>query len=540
MIVPERNNLFQPPLLFENREERMRLRIFCLALMFSLSSYGIITYKCLGLSHAGFNVYVDPENTTVRVGRTFSVNITVSQVSSPGIYAFGLKLLYDNSLLEPVSAEIPTDHFLKSTLSPEGVFIIDPGTINKTKGTVSFAATLIGNEPAKTGNGTLARIEFVVMTSGNSTLIIGDSAIREPKFVDGDGNTISDQSFSISNGYVEGLPLPPPTIPPPPPEPGKQTLTFNFMGMYGYVTFPEEYRAEDIITHTVIVAAEPEGVHLNYFRLNISCDTSLRKQILYNETIENQYLQESWTLNETIELAIPEDAYGKLECIIEAETYKQFTACDSALQFDTTTIVTVTYEELQTAYEELLGQYNKTVTELEQMMIMYKQLNTTYQKLLSEQNTTLQQLNYWMSAHESLNKTYNQLLQDYVSLNMSYTLLQDNYEQLETDYNELSEKDDSLNSTYIKLEQSYTNLTLSIDKLEHNFAELQTKYDNLYEAYDSLNSTYYAVLTEYDELKLEENPSALDLLMSRTLWYTFATTTVAACAYIIYSAEKKK
>lgn len=508
--------------------------------MLSLSSYGIITYKCLGLSHVGFNVYVDPQNTTARVGHTFSVNVTVPRVSSPGIYAFGLKLLYNNSLLEPISAEIPTDHFLKPTLSPDGVFIIDSGTIDKTKGTVSFAATLIGSEPAKTGNGTLARIEFVVMTSGNSTLVIGDGAIGEPKFVDEDGNMISNQNFSISNGYVEGLPLPPPTIPPPAPEPGKQTLTFNFMGIYGYVTFPEECHAKDIITHGVIIAAEPDGVHLSYFKLNISCNTSLGKQTLYNETIENQDLRESWALNKTIELAIPEDAYGKLDCIIETETYRQFTACDSALQLGTTTITIVTYEELQTAYQELLSQYNTTVNQLEQWITMYQQLNTTYQTLLGEQDTTLQQLSYWMSSYESLNKTYNQLLQSHVSLNTSYSLLQADYEQLETDYNALSENYDLLNSTYRTLEQNCTDLMLSIEELEHQFAVLQRKYDDLSENYDSLNSTYYAVLTEYDELKLEGNPSALDLLMSRTLWYTFATTTIAACAYIIYSAEKKK
>jgi len=560
-----------------------------------LLSSGILTHTCLGLSHSGFIVYIDPQSSSTRVNQIFSINITISNVSAPGLWAYEFKLYYNNSLLEPLSVKIPDDHFLKPTLSPDGIFIIDPGTINQTEGTVSFIATLLGSEPGKTGSGTLANITFVIITSGKSTLRIGGYTSSEPKFADGNGNPIPSCEYSIIDGYVEGLPPPPPPIPPPPPTPGKQTIAFNFMGIYGYLTFPEECHPTDIITHELIVAAEPEGIHLNYFKLNISCNTSLGQKTLYNETIENRDLPETWILNKTIRLTIPGDAYGKIRCIIETETYRRFTTCDGAIDLHTTYIRTVTYEELQAAYQELLNQHNATVKELERWVAEYQKLNSTYHELLSlynttvdelqhwqneyqklnhtyhellnQYNTTLEQLNYWIAEYGKLNNTYNQLQKNYASLNSSYQKLQmdynslkssydsleasyrslnssynsleTNYESLQAKYNELLEKYNSLNSTYQELKTNYTNLAVSFEELKFDLILLQAKYDSLLGNYNSLNSTYYALLEEFETLKSRNNALVRELWMTRALWFIFLATTTATTVYIIYLTKKK-
>jgi hypothetical protein len=576
--------------------ERMYHKIFAIALASALLSCGVVAHTCLGLAHNGFTVYMNPQNSSARVGHTFSINITISNVSSPGLWAYEFKLYYNKSLLEPLSARIPADHFLKPALSPDGIFIINPGTINQTEGTVSFAATLTGPELGKTGTGTLANITFMVMTTGKSALRIGGNMTGEPKFVDGNGDAIPADNYSLIDGYAEGLPLPPPPIPPPPQTSGKQTLTFNFMGIYGYLTFPDECHPKDVIDLGLIVAAEPEGIHLNYFRLNISCNTSLGQKTLHNETIENKDLPETWTLNQTIKLTIPSDSYGKVYCSIETETYRQFTTCDSAIGLYTTYIRTVTYEELQAYYQELLNRHNATVKELEHWITEYQKLNgtytelsslynttfnelqlwqteyqklnNTYHDLMNQYNTTIEQLNNWISKYQTLNSTYNQLQQNYSSLNSSYqnlqtvytalkssydsleanysslnltyNLLKNNYDSLQERYNVLLEKFTSLNSTHQELSVNYTLLIKNFDGLKYNLTLLQAKYDNLTSIYSTLNSTYSALLEEFKNLESRNDALTRELWLTRLLWFTFLAVAVAATVYIVYLLKKTK
>lgn len=520
--------------------EGMHRKILVIALAFALSSYGILAHTCLGLSHSVFNVYINPQNISARVGHTFSINVTISNVSSLGLWAYEFKLYYNKSLLEPISAKIPADHFLKPTLSPDNIFIFNPGTINQTEGTISFAVTLIGPEPGKTGTGTLANITFTVITSGESTLKIGGNMMGEPKFVDGDGSIIPAYNYSLTEGYVDGLPVPPPPIPPPPQTSGKQTLTFDFMGMYGYLTSPEECHPKDAIEYKLIVAADPDGIHLNYFRIDISCNTSFGLKLLYNKTIENKDLPETWVLNDTIKLTIPSDAYGKVRCLIETETYRQFTTCDSAMEFYTTYIRMVTYEELQASHQELLNRYNATVKELEHWITEYQKLNNTYnqlQKNFASLNSSYQQL---QTDYASLKSSYDSLAGSYYSLNFTYYSLKSNYDSLQERYNELLEKFTSLNSTYQELSDNYTLLVKDFDILKYNLTLLQAKYDNLTSSYNTLNSTYSVLLEEFKALESRNDALIRELWLTRVLWFTFLAIAVVAAVYVVYIVRKAK
>lgn len=490
-------------------------------LMFISCLSSAVTRPGFGFEHTGFTVYVNPQHNSARVNNVFSINVSITNVSELGLWAYEFKLYYDKSLLEPLSAEIPADHFLEPTLSPSNILIVDPGTINQTEGTVSFAALLISPEPGKTGSGTLANITFVVIAPGECTLRIGGHAADEPNFFDGNGDLIPSSEYSIAEGYFEGIPPPPLPIPPPTPKAGWETVAFDFMGIYGYLTFPEECHPNDTLTHQFILAAEPDGIHVNHFRINISCNTSSEDVILYAEVmIQNEDLPEGWSLNKSMILTIPSDAYGKLYCVIEANTYKRFATCDSALRLYTTRIRTMTYEELLEAYSHLLNQYNVTVEELNHWLAEYQELNSTYNGLLADYNSL-------KSAYQSLEASYN-------SLNSSYNSLRNDYGSLQVDYNNLLNALNLLNSTYMELFSNHTDLISDFELLQDKLDSLQTSYDNLLNSYDSLNSTYHTLLNECERLRSTNDILMNEIRNAKALWGILLATTMTATASTIY------
>ena len=404
-----------------------------------------------------------------------------------------------------------------------------------------------------------------------------------------DGNAVPSTNYFIIDVYTEGSTQPPPPTSPVPQKPGSQTLTFIFYRICGHLTFPDECHPGDTTTHELFVAVEHGGIHLNFFKLNLSCNTTSCQETLYTETIENQDLPETWVLNETIKLNVPADANGKVHCIIDTETC---TTYHSKIEFDTTDIRTLTYEELQTAYNNLLGQYNTALQELEHWKAEYRNLNSSYNNLsglynaavdelqhwkteyqnlnssynnlVSQYNAALTQLNQWISQFNVLNGTYNDLLENYsslnsnyqklqsdyntlktsydslntnfLSLNSSYNSLQENYSMILSKYNDLLVKYNSLNSTYQQLNLNYTILVQSNQELTYNLTSLQAKYDNLSTSYDLLNSTYYTLMQETENLKTLERK----LWLTIVLLITVIAVAIAVAVCVIYSIKKNE
>jgi hypothetical protein len=141
-------------------------------------------------------VSINPPEVTMRFGREASVNITLTNVGSPGIYSFEFKIYYNNTLLNATSAQIPEDQLLKPS-KPGNIFIVDPGTINQDQGFVSFAATLLRDESGKTGSGPLATVTFKSFARGNGTL-----EIRDLTLVDPNATPIPQSEYSVENGLV--------------------------------------------------------------------------------------------------------------------------------------------------------------------------------------------------------------------------------------------------------------------------------------------------------------------------------------------------
>jgi hypothetical protein len=146
------------------------------------------------------SVNVVSSATTVGLGQTVTVNVTITNVGAPGIYGYQLQLTYNNTLLNATSATIPSDHMLKPTI-PTNIFTVDPGTINQSEGYVTFALTMLGTEAGKTGSGTLVTVTFTGLLLGTSTV---DLPNAELIVVDVDTQPIS--GYTINPTTLQVIP----------------------------------------------------------------------------------------------------------------------------------------------------------------------------------------------------------------------------------------------------------------------------------------------------------------------------------------------
>jgi hypothetical protein len=157
-----------------------------------LSSTILMATLVLQVSAQGPTINIDPSSIEVNIGETFTVTINITNVEAPGIYAYELKVYYNNTLLNATAASYPSGHFL-----PAPNFEVPP-EINNTKGSVLFGVTRLGDVPGSTGSGVLATIQFTGIGVGVSSLELKDVSLLDP-----DGN---DVSFSVNNGTVTIVP----------------------------------------------------------------------------------------------------------------------------------------------------------------------------------------------------------------------------------------------------------------------------------------------------------------------------------------------
>lgn len=148
-------------------------------------------------------VGVTPATVDVQLGQEITVNITVTGMTAPGMYSYELVLHYNNTLLNATDSEIPPDQFLKPSLDPANIYVVLPGAINQTQGIVSFAVTLMMDEPGKTGSGTLGTVTFKGLAMGTANLVL---PADELTLVDPDTNEIPQTSYDIASGVINIIP----------------------------------------------------------------------------------------------------------------------------------------------------------------------------------------------------------------------------------------------------------------------------------------------------------------------------------------------
>jgi hypothetical protein len=134
----------------------------------------IVTMGACSAYGASTVVQVNPLVTNIGVGKTFNINITVTDVNL--LYAWQFKLYYLNTIVNCIN--ITEGPFLSSGGS---TFFISNVTnnFNSTHGRVSAACTLTGPGRSANGTGILARLFFNTLSEGSSNLDLGDTKLSD-------------------------------------------------------------------------------------------------------------------------------------------------------------------------------------------------------------------------------------------------------------------------------------------------------------------------------------------------------------------------
>lgn len=142
----------------------------------------------------------------VGIGEDVTINVTITNMPSPGLFAYEFRILYNPTLLNATTAEIPASHFLTPVIATGNFIAVDQGTITPTNSSVSFAGSLLNPEAGKTGNGTLAKITFKALAAGNASLVISGLTIANPIFLDPTATPYSTSDYQLLSGSVQLVP----------------------------------------------------------------------------------------------------------------------------------------------------------------------------------------------------------------------------------------------------------------------------------------------------------------------------------------------
>jgi PKD repeat protein len=145
-------------------------------------------------------VFVDPPSQYVELGDSFTVNVSITDVSN--LFGYEFDLYYPNNFINGTGSVIQGD-FLKSDGVDTAFFVINfTDNYNATYGLVEVVCVRMGSVPGVNGNGTLATISFKSLALGISIpLHLADVFLS-----DSNAALISNQDF---DGTVSVFPLSP-------------------------------------------------------------------------------------------------------------------------------------------------------------------------------------------------------------------------------------------------------------------------------------------------------------------------------------------
>ena len=287
-------------------------------------------------------------------------------------------------------------------------------------------------------------------------------------------------------------------------------VSFHSIGVTINLTFPEEAHPTDSITHNITITTNT-ALTLQNFTLVIKAHVNSSWQDLKKTTITGFSLVENQILPISIPSTVPQNTNGKLYCLIYALTDQ--IAAPSSYTLYTTSVRTLTYNELLSAHDQLLANYSALLNE-------YDALQANYTAILADYQTLLESYNKLSVNYGTLNITYNDLLVNYALLNSStYNSLLGDYNALRSDYN-------SLNSTHANLRANYTSLEADFNLLNQNCTALKQNYSILED--------------EVNDLHQRINASDAELTQTKIMMTLFIGTSIASLLLVAYIKRRKK
>jgi hypothetical protein len=186
----------------KDRFERFLLHIFLVLYVF-LFMVPLSTFE--SLAQAGYaTVAVSPPSITANIGQSFSVDVTVTNVTdSSGLYGWEFKLKWTVSMLNV--SNIAEGPFLKSG----GGSTFFSNSIDNAGGHMIADCTLEGPVNGVRGSGILAAITFHVMGAGQSALNLYNATLLDAnemdipcRVVSGYGNFTSSPDCASATGRI--------------------------------------------------------------------------------------------------------------------------------------------------------------------------------------------------------------------------------------------------------------------------------------------------------------------------------------------------
>ncbi|MGB0386777.1 MAG: FG-GAP-like repeat-containing protein [Ardenticatenaceae bacterium] len=125
------------------------------------------------------NIWISPPLTTTMLSDLVTVEIRADNLQN--LYGAQLELAFDPSILEVVDAYSS----VSGVQIEDGTFLVPDTTISNSadnsNGTIKYSISLLGSKPGVSGSGTLARITFRTLTTGNSPITLTNVVLSDPQ-----------------------------------------------------------------------------------------------------------------------------------------------------------------------------------------------------------------------------------------------------------------------------------------------------------------------------------------------------------------------
>jgi len=457
-------------------------------------------------------ISVCPQISTAGVGETFTVNITVADISigelCNGLYGWECRITFNLSIINAVNAtEGP---FLKNT----GYETFWMMKIDNTTGTVDMLAMIYEFPFPPTGavgSGTLATVTFKAVSKGATAIefkdvynlpatelntVVGEPPDQEVRLI---AHTAEGGFFTnlheIMIEYVS-------------PQSGHVGTSVYVSGIGA--TPNDEVRVYFDETNVANTTAENWGwwsVSFEVPDVEPGNYTIMALDVTTNTTGTTSF---TVTPPPTIHVSPSEAAIGS-KIIITGEGFTPNQG------------IFITFEDLllfRPIITDENGEFNVTL-----FVPMVNSGNYTIKAITTYPIPTYPYLATIANASFTVTLGVDTLLSQYASLNSSHHELKNDYEGLNASYYSLLNDYNDLQATYNSLLTDYTNSQGDYDSLSSN-------YNTLEAVYNSLNSTYNDLKSKYDTL-------TSDLGTTKNLSYLFVITTIVFIATTVLFAIKK-